>query len=57
MRLLVVPGVVPVPDAPGRSRTDSLASVTVDDLRAIAAGGVLRPVLTTGRPSGQRVYA
>ena len=43
MRVLVVPGVAPVPDAPGRSRTDSLANVTVDTLRAIAAGEVLRP--------------
>ena len=38
----------PVPDAPGRSRTDSLANVTVDTLRAIAAGEVLRPAVTTG---------
>jgi HAD superfamily hydrolase (TIGR01509 family) len=48
MRVLVVPGVAPVPDAPGRSRTDSLANVTVDTLRAIAAGEVLRPAITTG---------
>ena len=48
MRVLVVPGVAPVPDAPGRSRTDSLANVTVDDLRAIAAGEVLRPAPVTG---------
>jgi HAD superfamily hydrolase (TIGR01509 family) len=47
MRVLVVPGVAPVPDAAGRSRTDSLANVTVDDLRAIAAGDVLMPNLTT----------
>ena len=48
MRVLVVPGVAQVPDAPGRSRTDSLANITVDDLRAIAAGEVLRPEVTTG---------
>lgn len=48
MRVLVVPGVAQVPEAPGRSRTDSLANVTVDDLRAIAAGKVLRPAVTTG---------
>jgi HAD superfamily hydrolase (TIGR01509 family) len=48
MRVLVVPGVAPVPDAPGRSRTDSLANITVDGLRAIAAGEVLRPAATTG---------
>ena len=47
MRVLVVPGVAPVPDAPARSRTDSLANITVDDLRAIAAGEVLRPAVTT----------
>jgi HAD superfamily hydrolase (TIGR01509 family) len=41
MRVLVVPGVSPVPDAPGRSRTGSLTSVTVATLRAIAAGEVL----------------
>ncbi|HYH13068.1 MAG TPA: HAD family hydrolase, partial [Thermomicrobiales bacterium] len=45
MHVLVVPGVAPVPDAPGRSRTDSLANVTVDTLRAIAAGEVVRPAL------------
>jgi len=43
MHVLVVPGVAPVPDAPGRSRTDSLANVTVDMLRAIAAGEIVRP--------------
>jgi len=41
MRVLVVPGVAPVPDAPGRSRTDSLANIDVETLRAIAAGEVL----------------
>ena len=41
MRVLVVPGVSPVPDAPGRSRTDSLTNVTVETLRAMAAGEVL----------------
>ena len=41
MRALVVPGVAPVPDAPGRSRTESLLNVTVETLRAIAAGEVL----------------
>ncbi len=43
MHVLVVPGVAQVPDAPGRSLTDSLANITVDDLHAIAAGKVLRP--------------
>jgi HAD superfamily hydrolase (TIGR01509 family) len=47
MRVLVVPGVAPVPDASGRSRTDSLANVTVDTLRAIAAGEVLRLAVST----------
>lgn len=41
MPVLVVPGVAPVPDAPGRSRTDSLANVNLDMLRAIAGGEVL----------------
>jgi HAD superfamily hydrolase (TIGR01509 family) len=47
MRVLVVPGVATVPDASGRSRTDSLANVTVDTLRAIAAGEVLRLAVST----------
>ena len=47
MNVLVVPGVAQVPDAPGRSRTDSLANVTVDTLRAIAAGEVLRPAVAS----------
>ena len=38
MRVLVVPGIAEVPHAPMRYRTDSLAHVTVDTLRAIAAG-------------------
>ena len=42
MNVLVVPGVAPVPDAPGRSRTDSLENVNVETLRAIAAGEVLQ---------------
>lgn len=41
MNVLVVPGVAPVPDTPGRSRTDSLMNVNVDTLRTIAAGEVL----------------
>lgn len=44
MHVLVVPGVAPVPDAPGRSRTASLADITLDHLRAITAGEVLTPV-------------
>lgn len=47
MHVLVVPGVAPVPDAPFRSRTDSLANVSVDTLRSIAGGEVLRPALTS----------
>lgn len=42
MPVLVVPSVAPVPDAPGRSRTSSLADVSLDTLRAIAAGEVLQ---------------
>lgn len=41
MHVLLVPGVAPVPDAPGRSRTDSLANISVETLRAIVAGEVL----------------
>jgi HAD superfamily hydrolase (TIGR01509 family) len=47
MHVLVVPGVAQVPDAPDRSRTDSLANVSVEALRAIAAGEVMRPAVTT----------
>lgn len=46
MHVLVVPGVAPVPDAPGRSSTDSLLNITVEDLRALASGEVLRPEMT-----------
>jgi HAD superfamily hydrolase (TIGR01509 family) len=41
MNVLVVPGIAHVPQAPTRFRTDSLASVTIETLRAIAAGEVL----------------
>jgi len=46
MHVLVVPGVVQVPDAPGRSRTASLTDVNLDTLRAIAAGEVLELTLS-----------
>jgi HAD superfamily hydrolase (TIGR01509 family) len=39
--LLVVPSVQSIPDAPGRSRVNSLADVSLDTLRAIVAGQVL----------------
>jgi HAD superfamily hydrolase (TIGR01509 family) len=39
--VLVVPSVMEIPDAPGRSRAVSLADVSVDALRAIVAGEVL----------------
>lgn len=41
MPVLVVPSVIDVADAPGRSKATSLADVTLDTLRAIAAGEVL----------------
>jgi len=41
MNVLVVPGIAHVPEGPTRFRTDSLANVTVETLRAIAAGEVL----------------
>jgi HAD superfamily hydrolase (TIGR01509 family) len=41
MPVLVVPSVIDVPDAPGRSRADSLADVSLDTLRRIAAGEVV----------------
>jgi HAD superfamily hydrolase (TIGR01509 family) len=39
--VLVVPSVMDIPDAPGRSRANSLAHVSLDVLRAIVAGEVL----------------
>ena len=41
MPVLVVPSVIEVPDAPGRSKATSLADVSLDTLRAIVAGEVL----------------
>ena len=41
MPVLVVPSVIDVPDAPGRSKATSLADVSLDTLRAIVAGEVL----------------
>ncbi|HWV35397.1 MAG TPA: HAD family phosphatase [Thermomicrobiales bacterium] len=38
MNVLVVPGIAEVPDAPTRFRVGSLTNVSVDTLRAIAAG-------------------
>jgi HAD superfamily hydrolase (TIGR01509 family) len=43
---LAVPHVVHVPSAPGRSRVNSLAEVTVADLARIAAGETIDLVLT-----------
>lgn len=40
-RTLAVQHVVEIPPHPGRSRTDSLTRITLDDLRTIAAGGVI----------------
>jgi HAD superfamily hydrolase (TIGR01509 family) len=44
MPVLVIPSVIDVPDAPGRSRAESLADVSLDVLRAIVAGEVLTVV-------------
>jgi HAD superfamily hydrolase (TIGR01509 family) len=41
MPVLVVPSMVEVPDAPGRSKATSLADISLDTLRAIVAGEVL----------------
>lgn len=41
MPVLVVPSVIDVPDAPGRSKATSLANISLDTLRAIVAGEVL----------------
>ena len=41
MPVLVVPSVIEVPDAPGRSKATSLANISLDTLRAIVAGDVL----------------
>jgi HAD superfamily hydrolase (TIGR01509 family) len=41
MPVLVIPSVIDVPEAPGRSRAQSLADVSLDTLRRIVAGEVL----------------
>jgi HAD superfamily hydrolase (TIGR01509 family) len=41
MPVLVIPSVIDVPEAPGRSKATSLARVSLDTLRAIVAGEVL----------------
>jgi HAD superfamily hydrolase (TIGR01509 family) len=41
MPVLVVPSIVDVPAAPGRSKATSLADISLDTLRAIVAGEVL----------------
>ena len=46
MPVLIVPGVATVPDAPGRSRTASLADISLDTLRGIVAGDVLELTLS-----------
>jgi HAD superfamily hydrolase (TIGR01509 family) len=43
MPVLVIPSVIDVPDAPGRSKATSLTEVTLDTFRAIVAGEVLTP--------------
>lgn len=42
--VLVIPSVIDVPDAPGRSRAESLADVSLETLRRIVSGEVLTVV-------------